>query len=142
MFHREGKRKIGVSAAACYDIVQNSKKTPEIYVSIKRIPKVFFGLVYGESNSSISRYRQKPIGKFIVDFYAPAARLVIEVDGSQHLQGDHLRQDTRRDKYMASLGLTVLRFLDNEVIKDMDAVLESIYKAIEEQKTKMFQDPV
>jgi very-short-patch-repair endonuclease len=42
-------------------------------------------------------YRQKPIGRFIVDFYAPAARLVIEVDGAQHLRPAHAMRDAERD---------------------------------------------
>ena len=52
----------------------------------------------------IQFYRQKPIGNYIVDFYAPSAKLVVEVDGSQHLEPDHVEQDRRRDRYLAKLG--------------------------------------
>jgi len=45
--------------------------------------------------AAVQFYRQKPIGKFIVDFYAPSVQLVVEVDGSQHKDGDHF-QGTRR----------------------------------------------
>ncbi len=55
-------------------------------------------------------YRQKPIGPYIVDFHAPAAQLVIEVDGSQHFEPEHAGQDAARDAYLEALGLTVLRF--------------------------------
>jgi len=61
-------------------------------------------------------YRQKPIGKYIVDFYAPKVKLVVEIDGSQHLQNDHLEKDRRRDDYLASLGLKVLRFINGLII--------------------------
>src|SRR3972149_8572946 len=46
-------------------------------------------------------YRQKPIGESIVDFYAPGAKLVVEVDGSQHGRSDHVKKDTCRDEYLA-----------------------------------------
>src|SRR3990172_5323476 len=64
----------------------------------------------------IQFYRQKPIGEHIVDFYAPGAKLVVEVDGSQHLGGDHALKDRRRDGYLVSLGLKVLRFNSREVL--------------------------
>jgi very-short-patch-repair endonuclease len=54
-------------------------------------------------------YRQKPIGKHIVDFYAPRAKLVVEVDGSQHLEAEQFRGDEERDAYLAGQGLLVMR---------------------------------
>ena len=48
-------------------------------------------------------YRQKPIGNYIVDFYAPAARLVVEVDGSQHVELAQAKYDERRSKYLENL---------------------------------------
>ena len=77
--------------------------------------------------------RQKPIGEHIVDFFAPRAKLVVEVDGSQHLVGDHVQKDRIRDGYLASLGLKVLRFHRREVLKESDAVVEAIYRLITEQ---------
>lgn len=78
-------------------------------------------------------YRQKPIGEHIVDFFAPRARLVVEVDGSQHLGGDHALKDRNRDGYLVSLGLKVLRFNSREVLKESNAVVEAIYRAVSEQ---------
>ena len=79
-------------------------------------------------------YRQKPIGKYIVDFYAPKVKLVVEIDGSQHLQDDHLEKDRRRDDYLASLGHNVLRFNSREVLEESDGVVEVIYRMISEQQ--------
>jgi len=78
-------------------------------------------------------YRQKPIGEYIVDFYAPRVRLVVEVDGSQHLQREHSQQDRRRDAYLASFGLKVLRFHSSEVLQESATVLEVIYRTMAEQ---------
>ena len=75
-------------------------------------------------------YRQKNIGNFIVDFYCPAGRLVVEVDGGQHYSEGAIEGDRNRDAFLQSLGLKVLRFSDGEVFKDTDAVLEGIYKAL------------
>ena len=82
----------------------------------------------------IQFYRQKPIGGYILDLYAPKAKLVIEIDGSQHLHSDHVQKDGRRDEYLASLGLKVLRFDSREVLKESDAVMEVIYQTIAAQR--------
>ena len=68
-------------------------------------------------------YRQKPIGQYIVDFYSPKARLVVELDGSQHLEPEHQVVDRKRDAYLSGLGLRVLRFDNRQVLLEMDAVL-------------------
>jgi len=81
----------------------------------------------------IQFYRQKPIGEYIVDFFAPKAKLVVEVDGSQHMVGDHAQKDRIRNDYLASLGLKVLRFNSREVLKESDAVVEAIYRVITDQ---------
>jgi very-short-patch-repair endonuclease len=77
--------------------------------------------------------RQKPVGEYIVDFFAPRARLVVEVDGSQHLGGEHALKDRTRDGYLDSLGLKVLRFNSREVLTESDAVVEAIYRTIAER---------
>src|SRR4030065_1456669 len=81
----------------------------------------------------IQFYRQKPIGKHIVDFFAPRAKLVVEVDGSQHVEDKHAQKDRSRDDYLASFGLKVLRFNSREVLKESDAVVEVIYRTITEK---------
>jgi very-short-patch-repair endonuclease len=81
----------------------------------------------------IQFYRQKPIGEYIVNFFAPIAKLVVEVDGSQHMVGDHVQKDRIRSGYLASLGLKVLRFNSREVLKESDAVVEAIYRMIKDK---------
>jgi len=90
----------------------------------------------------IQFYRQKPVGNYIVDFFAPGAKLVIEIDGSQHVQGDHIQRDKSRDEYLVELGLKVLRFNSNEVLKATDAVVEDIYQTmIEQLKSEISPNP-
>ena len=77
-------------------------------------------------------YRQKPIGNYIVDFYAPAACLVVELDGSQHAEITQAKYDERRSEYLENVGLRVLRFDDRQVLLELDAVAEEIYRAVNE----------
>jgi very-short-patch-repair endonuclease len=72
-------------------------------------------------------YRQKPMGKFIVDFYCPKANLVIELDGGQHYSEDGIEKDKIRDDFMSKMGIKVLRFSDREVFENIEAVLEKIW---------------
>jgi very-short-patch-repair endonuclease len=74
-------------------------------------------------------YRQKPIGDYIVDFFCPRAKLVIEVDDSYHLVGETIEYDSIRDEYLSSLGLRVLRFSNSDVMTH----IESVVKRIEEE---------
>jgi len=71
--------------------------------------------------------RQQVIDGYIVDFYCHATSLVVEVDGSVHLQQE--KYDRERDEYLAGRGLRVLRFFNSDVDKDIDAVLTVILEA-------------
>ncbi len=72
-------------------------------------------------------YRQKILGRYIVDFFCPKARLVIELDGSQHYEEPGKEKDRVRDEALKGIGLTVLRFSDREVFENTDAVVEKIW---------------
>jgi very-short-patch-repair endonuclease len=76
---------------------------------------------------------QRPIGNYIVDFYAAKAKLVVEVDGSGHLSSSGIKRDKKRDDYLGSLGLLVLRFDDAEVLRDTEGVLELIFRKLSER---------
>ena len=68
--------------------------------------------------------RQHPIGRFITDFCCVERGLVIELDGGQH--AEQVEADRRRSAFLAGCGYRVLRFWDNDVMEDTDAVLERI----------------
>ena len=79
--------------------------------------------------------RQKVIGRYIVDFYCAAAKVVIELDGSQHYEDAALAADRERDAYLNSLGLTVLRYTNLQVNREFDAVCEDVYRHIVQRST-------
>jgi very-short-patch-repair endonuclease len=74
--------------------------------------------------------RQMPIGAFIADFVCPAARLVIEVDGSQHGEAQGKIRDEKRTQRLESEGYRVLRFWNNDITQNIRGVLEVIYAAL------------
>ncbi len=78
-------------------------------------------------------YRQKPLLTFIVDFYCPEAKLVIELDGDQHFEAAHQVKDQERDAAFAGLGLLVLRFDNRQVLTETHAVMEMIDRAVKER---------
>ena len=70
--------------------------------------------------------RQKPIGDFIVDFYCKEVGLVIELDGLSHQCNEVMDLDERKQSYLESIGLKVIRFEDEEVIRDIRNVMRVI----------------
>ena len=72
-------------------------------------------------------YRQKNIGDYIVDFYCPAAKLIVEIDGGQHYSKENIMKDKARDKFLSDLGFRVLRFSNSDVLKNIEGVVTEIY---------------
>ena len=80
----------------------------------------------------IQANRQKPIGPYIVDFYVASAKLVIELDGSQHYSTDGTASDRKRDAFLRQNGLRVLRYSNADVNQNFRGVCEDILKHISE----------
>ncbi len=76
-----------------------------------------------EAGLGVRVRRQVPLGPFIADFYVPAAKLVIEVDGPTH---DHPAADARRDDWFARRGVKVLRVTNADVVGNVEGVLEVV----------------
>jgi len=90
----------------------------------------------GKQLADAQFYRQKPIGPYIVDFYAPKAKLVVEIDGSQHFEEPHTEKDRERDEFLRKLGLMVLRINSRQALKEIDSVVEFIYQKLGERLTE------
>ena len=83
-------------------------------------------------------YKQRIIGRFVVDFYCASAKLVIEADGSQHYDPQGMTYDAERSEFLSALGLEVLRFSNRDIDKDFDGVCERIDIVIQSR----LQDPL
>jgi very-short-patch-repair endonuclease len=74
--------------------------------------------------------RQVPMGNYIVDFYCHDAKLAVEADGGQHSEPQNKSLDEKRTAYLGSLGIRVVRFWDNDVLKETDAVLRQVFREL------------
>ena len=74
--------------------------------------------------------RQVPIGPYVADFACMAARLIVEIDGSQHGSEAGARKDAQRTQWLEHEGYTVLRFWNNDVTRNIKGVLEAIHVAL------------
>ena len=83
-------------------------------------------------------YKQRIIGRFIVDFYCASAGLIIEVDGSQHYAPQGAASDSERSAFLTSLGLEVLRFSNRDIDRDFYGVCTQIDITIQ----KRLQNPL
>src|SRR5438094_2670976 len=72
--------------------------------------RLLWSKIRGKQLKGFQVYRQKPIGRFVVDFYCPKAKLIIELDGGQHYSEAVQAKDESRDRYVVGVGLKVLRF--------------------------------
>ncbi len=71
-------------------------------------------------------FRQYSVGPYILDFYCPTVKLAIELDGGQHAQGARALYDEKRTEYLDEHNIKVIRFWDNDVLKNTDGVLLEI----------------
>lgn len=81
-------------------------------------------------NKDVRFIRQKVFGNYIVDFYCSKARLVIELDGSQHFEEQAIKYDNERTAYLEQYGLTIIRIPNNEVKQNFDGVCEYLDNVI------------
>ena len=81
-------------------------------------------------------HRQKVIGKYIVDFYVASAKVVIELDGSQHYDLVGKQADEARDAYLNSLGITVLRYSNADINLRFSSVCEDIWNRLKVSEKK------
>jgi very-short-patch-repair endonuclease len=71
--------------------------------------------------------RQAPIGPYVVDFFCPAKRLILELDGGHHNEDETAKRDSERQLWLEREGYHVIRFWNSEITGDLTAVLERIY---------------
>ena len=80
--------------------------------------------------------RQFPIGNYIVDFYCHKAKLVVELDGSQHCYPDEIEYDHKRTMFLRQQGLYVLRYSNLDVMRNFRGVCEDIEVAVRDRVSK------
>ena len=81
--------------------------------------------------------RQKILGKYIADFYSAEAKLVIELDGSQHFEADSLEKDAERTAFLENYGLKIIRIPNNEISQNFRGVCEHIDAAVKQSISQL-----
>ena len=81
--------------------------------------------------------RQKVLGKYIADFYSAEAKLVVELDGSQHFENGNMEKDAERTAFLEGYGLTVLRIPNHEVSRNFHGVCEYIDTAVKQSLSQL-----
>lgn len=74
--------------------------------------------------------RQYPIAPYVLDFYCDEKRLSIELDGGQHNEPDKQQTDKERTAFLEGNGIRIIRFWNNEVLRETEAVLEQLYRSL------------
>ena len=91
-----------------------------------------WSLLRGKQLSSLRFRRQQPVGPYVVDFFCPAAKLIIELDGSQHGTDEAGVYDEERTRFLNASGYRVLRFSNGDVLRDSQMIVDTIRHAIRE----------
>lgn len=95
--------------------------------------KGFFGLKF---------FRQFSVGAYVVDFYCPTYKLAIELDGGQHAKEENKEYDDVRTEYLKSMRIEVIRFWNNDVLRNMDGVLKEIEERLNIQNQPLPASPL
>ena len=118
--------------------MKNGKLTPNAQKLRKNMTKEERHLWYDFLRSYSVRFsRQKVLGKYIADFYSAEAKLVIELDGSQHYEDGNIQKDADRTAFLESYGLTVIRIPNNEVNRNFRGVCEYIDAAVKQSLSQL-----
>jgi very-short-patch-repair endonuclease len=112
---------------------RNEKLTPNARSLRRKMTKEEAKLWYQFLRRYNPRFhRQYVIGSYIADFYCHQARLVVELDGSQHCSPEEIEYDKNRTQFLQSQGLTVLRFSNLDVMRQFSAVCDVIDRTIKQ----------
>lgn len=106
-------------------LAKNNRKAPT------EAEKLFWNRVRRKQIKGYQFYRQRPLGEYIVDFYCPAANLVVEIDGGGHYSPEQMKKDAVRDEYLSQTGLKVLGFSNTDVMTNTDGVMESLHEILD-----------
>jgi very-short-patch-repair endonuclease len=117
----------------------SAPKTYQRAYKLRHAPSGAESRLWSHQLQDVHFRRQHAIGKYIVDFCAPRQKLIIELDGSQHL--DREVQDQERTSFLTAKGYRVLRFWNHEVANGLDGVIIAIQQALNEADRNQLPPP-
>ena len=117
-----------------YNKNSEKEKRRKLRQDIVKAEKIIWDKIRNRQIEDCKFRRQYSVDKFVIDFYSPILKLAIEIDGESHFQDGVAEYDRKRQSYIEYLGITFLRFTNNDVYDNLDAVLESIAMKVKELK--------
>ena len=91
--------------------------------------KIFWNKV--RAGQAIYKFRrQHSIGPYVVDFYCPQARLIVEIDGDSHAEDGQAAKDEQRNLYFKKLNFRIKRYCNRDIVNNIEGVLEDLYKIL------------
>lgn len=103
---------------------------PELRANMTPQERVLWETLRGRKLDGVKFRRQYPVGAFVLDFYAPELRLIVELDGNVHEDPAQRSRDARRDAHFIAHGYHVVRVTNMEVVLDLPAVLERLSSVV------------
>ena len=119
--------------------IHSSKLQRILRTNMTDAERALWQVLRGRQISGIKFRRQHPLGDYILDFVSLEIKLIIEVDGGQH--ASQVEYDQVRTEYLQSAGFQVLRFWNNEVLMEIEAVKENIWSIVQESLPHPLPDP-
>ena len=109
----------------------NLKNAKEMRSNMTPAETKMWRILRGKRFQDLKFKRQVLIGNYIVDFLCEDKKIIIEIDGGQHNEELNIQSDKNRTRYLENNGYKVLRFWNNEVMKNIDGVMEVIFREVE-----------
>jgi len=113
-----------------------TKRARELRVNATVQERKLWAYLTSAKMDGFSFRRQHPVGPYILDFYCPAAKLAIELDGGQHSTDAGFAYDAARTCFLNAKGIRVVRFNNGDVTTNLDGVCEGIYRALQLNPTR------
>ena len=112
--------------AGIYNILSKKEHRKELRHSSTAVEAILWKYLQGRKLAGKKFRRQASIGPYIVDFYCPECRVIVELDGAPHFTERGAERDARRTEYLNECGIRVIRFENKMIYRDLTLVLEEI----------------
>jgi len=113
---------------------ENKNRRRELRREMPRAEVILWSKLRARQIEGYKLRRQYSVGPYVLDFYCPAVKLAIELDGDSHFGEDAENKDARRQGYIESFGIRFLRFTNIDVFNNLEAVLDKIAETIEQME--------
>ncbi|MGB0909566.1 MAG: DNA-3-methyladenine glycosylase [Nitrospirales bacterium] len=117
---------------------RNSKSLPitrRLRTSMPKAETLLWKKLRGQPFETLTFRRQHGIGPYVVDFYCPEKHTVIEIDGDVHAIGNHINKDKKRENYLRSLNLSVIRYNNDDVFQNLNGIIENLAQRLIQNST-------